>query len=52
MRCQSCEAPRKRLFRCVTCGKKLCGICSFRSWVGRVCPGECHKGALARAKDG
>jgi hypothetical protein len=51
--CQTCRAHRSKLFRCVTCGKKLCGCCSFRSREGRVCSGggACHKVALAHADE-
>lgn len=45
-KCEQCGAWRSRLHRCVTCGKRLCGCCSFGSHVGRVCPGTCHREAL------
>lgn len=47
-KCEACQSHRRRLFRCITCGKGLCGCCSFKSRAGRVCPGKCHQLALAK----
>jgi len=46
-KCEQCGVWRTRLHTCRTCGKKLCGCCSFGSRPGRVCSGECHREALA-----
>lgn len=47
-KCEKCGVSRSRLHKCLTCGKKLCGCCSFDSQKagGRVCPGRCHRAAL------
>jgi hypothetical protein len=45
-RCEFCNVRRSRLHRCVTCAKRGCGCCLFKSRAGRVCPGACHVTAL------
>ncbi|KKN58396.1 hypothetical protein LCGC14_0552090 [marine sediment metagenome] len=51
MTCDNCKVWRAALHTCAVCGRQLCGRCSFGSKHGfRVCPGECHKRALAIVK--